>query len=187
MTLSTPPEEIALMHRIVSRDQTALADLYDLLSPMVYGMAMRVLNNPVLAEEVTQDTFMKVWRQAEIWDPQRGKLITWVLTITRYTAIDRLQREKRQSPEQTLNIEDMLSQVGRPGVVDQSRWYDQQILQSLIAQLPAEQIQAIELAFFKGMTHQEIADELRQPLGTIKSRIRQGLLTLRRLWQQEES
>ncbi len=174
------------MRRIVAREQTALAELYDLVSPMVYGMAMRVVNNTTLAEEVTQDTFMKVWRQAERWDPERGKLITWILTIARYTAIDGLQREQRVVPGQMLNLEDMLSLVGRPGVVDQNYWFDNQLLQSLIVQLPREQLECIELSFYKGLSHQEIAEHLAQPLGTIKSRIRQGLLTLRRLWQQAE-
>lgn len=187
MTTHTPPQEIELIQRIVDREQIALAELYDLVGPMVYAMAMRVVNNPVLAEEVTQDTFMKVWRQAERWNPERGKLITWILTIARYTAIDRLQREQRHVPSQTVSLEEMMPFVGRPSVVDQNRWYDKQVLQSLIVQLPREQLECIELAFFKGMSHQEIADYLHQPLGTIKSRIRQGLLTLRRLWQRSEN
>jgi RNA polymerase sigma-70 factor, ECF subfamily len=187
MTAPTPPQETELMRRIVAREQNALAELYDLVAPMVYGMAMRVVNNSVLAEEVTQDTFMKVWRQAERWDSERGKLITWILTIARYTAIDRLQREQRQVPSHLLNLEDMLSLVGRPAVVDQNYWFDKQLLQSLIVQLPREQIECIELSFYKGMSHQEISDHLDQPLGTVKSRIRQGLLTLRRLWQHAES
>jgi RNA polymerase sigma-70 factor (ECF subfamily) len=186
MTAHTPPQEIELMRRIVAREQTALAELYDLIAPMVYGMAMRVVNNPVLAEEVTQDTFMKVWKQAERWDPERGKLITWILTIARYTAIDGLQREQRLAPSAVLSLENMLSLIGRPGVVDQNYWFDNQLLQSLIVQLPREQMECIELSFYKGMSHQEIAEQMGEPLGTVKSRIRQGLLTLRRLWQQTE-
>jgi RNA polymerase sigma-70 factor (ECF subfamily) len=186
MTAHTPPQELELMRRIVAREQTALAELYDLVAPMVYGMAMRVLNNSVLAEEVTQDTFMKVWRQADRWDPERGKLITWILTIARFTAIDSLQREQRIVPSNTLSLEDMLSLVGRASAVDQNYWFDKQLLQSLIVQLPHEQIECIELSFYKGMSHREIADHLDQPLGTVKSRIRQGVMTLRRLWQHAE-
>lgn len=178
-------DEVHLMQRIVAREQAAVTELYDQFAPMVYGMTMRVLQNTTLAEEATQDTFMKIWQQADQWDPERGKLVSWLLTIARYTAIDRLRKEKRQSPWTAIGLEDMLTMVGKTSVVKQQKWADAEVLKQLLMDLTDEQRQAIELAFFSGMSHTEVADHLGVPLGTIKSRIRQGLRTLKGLWLAE--
>jgi RNA polymerase sigma-70 factor (ECF subfamily) len=176
-----------LMRRIQSQDENALSELYDLYGSIVYGMAMRVLSNVPLAEEATQDTFMKVWREAESWDPERGKLVSWIITIARYTAIDHLRKEKRHDTTHSVALEDMLNFFGTPGMRDRNDIHDSALLKSLIKQLPEQQIEAIELAFFQGMSHQDIADHLGEPLGTIKSRIRYGLQTLRGKWLQATS
>ena len=172
------------MVRIVARDQHALAELYDLFSPMIFGLALRVLDNPTLAEEVLQDTFLKIWNQASDWKPERGKLVSWVMTITRYTAIDRFRQEQRRSPDGTLNIDDVFHLADTSLDLNHEQWANEHILKWLIVQLPPDQWQAIEMSFFKGFSHIEIADHLREPLGTIKSRIRQGLQTLKGLWLQ---
>ncbi|QPC82332.1 sigma-70 family RNA polymerase sigma factor [Phototrophicus methaneseepsis] len=187
MSASMPPDEIALMKRIKAQDENALSELYDLYGSYVYGMAMRVLQNVSLAEEATQDTFMKVWREANSWDPNRGKLVSWLMTIARYTAIDHLRREKRLQPDQSVAMEDMLNLLGTPGMRDRNDLHDSALLKNLMQELPPQQIEAIELAFFQGMTHQDIADHLSEPLGTIKSRIRYGLQTLRGKWLQATS
>ncbi|MCC6612403.1 MAG: sigma-70 family RNA polymerase sigma factor [Anaerolineae bacterium] len=183
---ATPPEEIALMRRICARDQSALAALYDQYAGIVYGITMRVLQNTTLAEEATQDTFMKIWKRAEDWDAERGKLVTWVLTIARYTAIDRLRKEQRQSPWTAIGLDDLLNALSSSGPVDSERFFDAQVLQRLIRQLPDDRIKVIELAFFRGMSHSEIAEFLQEPLGTVKSRIRQGLFDLKALWLQSQ-
>ena len=180
-------DDVAVMQRIHAQDQTALSELYDQYAGLVYGMAMRVLQNRTLAEEASQDTFMKIWKQAGNWNPEKGKLVSWLLTLARYTAIDRLRKETRQSPWTAIGFDDLVNLIGKSGVVNQSIWYDAQVLKDLMAQLPEEQIEAIELAFFKGMSHSEIARHLNMPLGTIKSRIRIGLQTLKGLWIQETS
>ncbi|MBL8130639.1 MAG: sigma-70 family RNA polymerase sigma factor [Anaerolineae bacterium] len=182
MSLNPVAEEAALMRRIIVRDQRALSDLYDRFAGRVYGMAMRVLDDAALAEEVTQDTFLKVWDQAERWNAERGKLSTWLLTLARYTAIDRLRRERRQTPFHPLDVDELANLIGSDSPVDQAEWLSGEALGRLIPQLPREQVEVIELAFFKGMSHSEIAAHLSQPLGTVKSRIRQGLITLRALW-----
>jgi RNA polymerase sigma-70 factor, ECF subfamily len=172
MSKLSPSDEVEIMRRIIARDQTALSDLYDEFAKLVYGMAMRVLQNTNLAEEATQDAFMKVWQKAQDWNPERGKLVTWLLTIARYTAIDRLRKEQRQSPWTSIDLEDMLNLIGES---DTDYIYEIDILKNLIRKLPKEQIEAVELAYFKGMSHREVAEYLKQPLGTIKSRIRDGL------------
>ncbi|MDZ4769215.1 MAG: sigma-70 family RNA polymerase sigma factor [Chloroflexota bacterium] len=186
MNQPTPPDEADLILRISKRDQYALSDLYDRYSGRVYGLALRVLEDTTLAEEVTQDTFLKVWDQAWRWDAERGKLSTWVLTLARYTAIDRLRRERRQAPLNPLDVDELANLIGESSTVDGASWLSGEALRPLIAQLPRDQIEAIELAYFKGMTHSEIANYLGQPLGTIKSRIRLGLIALRALWVRAE-
>ena len=175
----------ALVARIRQRDETALSELYTNFGSAVYGLSFHVLQKHVLAEEATQDTFLKVWREINKWDPERGKFSTWLLTIARYTAIDRLRKEQRQTPRNEIDIEEQLEIIGQDDDVSSERWHNRALLKKLIAQLPSEQIQAIELAFFKGMSHTEIAEHLNEPLGTIKSRIRTGLHTLRGLWLSE--
>lgn len=172
------------MQHVTQRDQTALAELYRRYGGAVYSLAYRVLQNSGLAEEVTQDIFMKVWHQAEHWDPAKGQLHSWLLTITRYTAIDRLRKENRQPALTLAPVEDIPSLSAGYGLVDQPLWHDGQLLRTLIAQLPSEQIQVIELAFFQGMTHSEMAQALNLPLGTIKTRVRLGLQKLKTLWLQ---
>ncbi len=183
MSVPSSHNQSHLMKRIIERDETALSEMYSAYGAQVYGVALYILNNSVLAEEATQDTFFKVWNSARRWDENKGKISTWVLTIARFTAIDILRREKRHFHDSGTSIDDIPLQTA--GLRWDSSWHDSELLKSLISQLPEEQIQAIELAFFKDMTHQEIADHLSQPLGTVKSRIRNGLQSLRGLWLME--
>ncbi|MFN8528591.1 MAG: sigma-70 family RNA polymerase sigma factor [Anaerolineae bacterium] len=174
----------SLIRRIIERDESALSELYTAFGARVFGVALHVLQDPKLAEEVTQDTFLKIWANAHKWMVERGSVSAWVLTIARYTAIDLLRRERHQAVngEQTAlePLDEMLITVEHSEMTFAKQNAD--MLKALICQLPGEQIEAIELAFFKGMTHSEIADHLREPLGTIKSRIRNGLKTLKGMW-----
>ncbi|MDX2161461.1 MAG: sigma-70 family RNA polymerase sigma factor [bacterium] len=186
MTDPTPAIEADLMRRIAAHDQKAMAEFYDRFAALVYGMAVRVLENNALAEEAMQDTFLKVWEQAAQWNPERGKLVTWLLTLARYTAIDRLRKERSRATDSAADLDQLLHLLSDAGAVDADRVTDAQQMRTLLDRLPAEQRQALELAFFKGYTHQEIAERLGQPLGTVKSRIRQALHTLKGLWLQLE-
>ena len=177
---NVPEYEINWINRIVSRDEQALSYLYIEFSAQVHGISLYILKNSSLAEEATQDTFLKVWDNAHQWNPDRSTLKTWICAIARFTAIDIVRREHRHFGNSEVDDEFILH-------IDQfapinSQWDTDQHLKSLIKQLPEEQIQAIELAFFMGMTHQEIATHLSEPLGTIKSRIRNGLQVLRGMW-----
>lgn len=182
---STMPEnlfdEANLVQRLIQQDQTALSELYTQFGGLVYSIAMRVVQNPVLAEEVTQDAFLKVWHQPSSWDPSRGKFVSWLLTITRYTAIDLLRKEQRRPVQDAVELEDL--RIGSGSLMDDPIWQDGRLLRSLMENLPMEQVQVIELAFFEGMSHSEMAEHLSLPLGTVKTRVRLGLQKLKALWQ----
>jgi RNA polymerase sigma-70 factor (ECF subfamily) len=166
--------------RLIRRDQTALSELYQQFGGLVYSIALRVVQNSTLAEEVTQDTFLKVWHQPGSWDPERGKFVSWLLTITRYTAIDRLRKEQRRPLQNALELDEV--RVGKRGLMDDENWLDGRILRTLMERLPQEQVQVIELAFFGGLSHSEMAEYLNLPLGTVKTRVRLGLQKLKSLW-----
>lgn len=173
-----------LMQRIASQDEQALSLLYERFSGPVYSLARRMVQNTAMAEEVTQDIFLKVWRQAEQWDPAKGKLISWMLTITRYTAIDRLRKEQRRPDLSAAPLDLVSGTLSVNARVDDSLWQDGQALRRLLGELPDDQREAIELAFFQGLTHTMIAEALSLPLGTVKTRVRLGLQKLRALWQE---
>lgn len=172
------PSDQELCWRIQQGDQVALKLLYERYNTPVYSLCYRVLSNAALAEEAAQDTFLKVWRQVEKWDSGKGRFISWLLTVARYTAIDRLRQEQRQSIRDAVPLDEL-------DVPDEHPDYgfvDGQLLRQLLRQLPPEQLQVIELAFFHGLTHQVLAERLSLPLGTVKTRVRLGLQKLRVLW-----
>ncbi len=177
-----PLDDVELIRRIAAQDEQAMRALYQQYGKAIYSLAYRILQNTTLAEEVTQDTLLKVWRQNTQWNPDKGSLKNWLLAITHYTAIDRLRQERRQPAVHPDSIDD----VERKTVIaaNESGWQDGVLLRTLIAQLPDEQAALIELSFFQGMSHSEIADRTQIPLGTVKTRLRMGLQRLRELWLQ---
>ncbi len=176
-------DDLELMQRIARHEQSALSELYQRYGNLIYSIALRVLQNGPLAEEVTQDTFLEVWKNPDRWDPARGKLTSWMLTITRYTAIDRLRKEQRLPDLTSTPLEEIHHLTASTDQPDDPAWLDSQIIQEAMAQLPPEQAQVIELAFFQGMSHSEMAEALHLPLGTIKTRVRLGLQKLKALWE----
>lgn len=174
------PDDIELMKRIAARDQQAFRTLYHQHGKAVYSLAYRILQNAVLAEEVTQDTFLRIWQHKTHWDPEKGRLKNWMLTITQFTAIDRLRKERRQPDLYPDSIEDM-EETTDPDR-GETHWQEETVLRLLVTQLPKEQASLIELAFFQGMSHSEIASVAHLPLGTVKTRLRAGLQRLRELW-----
>jgi len=173
-------DDINLMQRIATRDQQSFSAIYQQYGSAIYSLAYHVLQDATLAEEVTQDTFLKVWRQTAQWNPEKGNLKNWLLAITHFTAIDRLRKEHRQPslhPEAIEDVEDRLP-IGR----NETSWQEGVTLHILVAQLPHEQASLIDLAFFRGLSHSEIAEETHIPLGTVKTRLRTGIQRLRELW-----
>ena len=173
-----------LLAQVQVGDEEALVALHARYANLVYSVAYRVLSEQMAAEEVTQDTFMRLWHKAETYDPAKGSFVTWLLTITRRLAID-VHRKRQRDP-----VADPVFMSG-----DSDRWEsilgsgdDAELRRTLVAvmqQLPHEQVQALELAYFQGMSHGQIAAYLRQPVGTIKTRIRLGMQKLREAWLAE--
>ncbi|MBZ0302525.1 MAG: sigma-70 family RNA polymerase sigma factor [Anaerolineae bacterium] len=175
-------EGLELIDRIKQQDQLALTELYEMYGRMVYNMAMHVLRSEAAAEEVTQDIFFEIWRKPDRWDPQKGRLSSWLLAVTRYRAIDRLRRDERRPLRQSVALDDLAHLLSSRETVGDAGQDAGRLLRDLLKDLPAEQRQAINLAFFRGLSHHEIAAQLNLPLGTVKGRIRLGLEKLREGW-----
>jgi RNA polymerase sigma-70 factor (ECF subfamily) len=176
-------ERIDLIERIRKQDESALTELYEAYGGFVYNMAMHVLRNETAAEEVTQDIFFQIWRKPDSWNPEKGRLSSWLLAATRYRAIDRLRREERRPIRQSIALDDLAHLLASHDTVGDARQDSGRLLRDLLKDLPAEQRQVINLAFFRGMTHAEIAGQLNLPLGTVKGRVRLALEKLRDGWQ----
>jgi len=168
-------DEAALVERIRSGDETAMEDMYDRYSGIVYGVALRVLGNTTAAEDVLQEVFLQLWRNPDAFDANRGKLAAWLAVIARNRAIDHL---RKRPPED--DIEDLPISTGVNLEGEAAQRLVVEKIRGVLAQLPQEQRRALEMAFFEGMTHAEIAAKCGEPLGTIKTRIRTGLLVLRK-------
>jgi len=168
-------DEAALIERICSGDETAMADMYDRYSGIVYGVALRVLGNTTAAEDVLQEIFLQLWRNPQAFDANRGRLPAWLAVIARNRAIDHLRKRPPEDDIADLPIStgvNLESEAAQRLAVDKIR--------GVLSRLPQEQRRALEMAFFEGMTHSEIAARSGEPLGTIKTRIRTGLITIRK-------
>ena len=175
-------DDESLMRLIVHRQENALSELYDRYGRLVYSISVNVLGEPAAAEEVTQDVFLRVWDRAVTYQPEQGKVVTWLARITRNRAID-LIRFRRLRPEgSSVSWEELTSNPPIDGHnVEQAieLAQQQQRVRQAIAQLPPEQREALALAYFQGLSHQEIADRLGQPLGTVKTRVRLAMQKLK--------
>jgi len=172
---SNAKDEAALISRIRAGDESAMADLYDGYSGIVYSVALRVLNDATAAEDVLQEVFLQLWRNPQSFDADRGRLAPWLAVIARNRAIDLLRKRPFEEDISELpiaasfNLED-----------DSARRLAVEKIRGVLTRLPQEQRRMLEMAFFEGMTHTEIAGKTGEPLGTVKTRIRSGLLTLRK-------
>ena len=174
--------EAQLVRRIAQGDRAALAALYDLYAKPLYSFAVRVVGDAKEAEDVLQEVFLQLWEKAGQFDEQDGRPFNWAVTMTRHKAIDRLRarQRRRRVLVETAESESLgeVAESSAPG--PDSFGHDQAAqIRTAVQELPGEQRHAIELAFFGGLTHFEIAAQLREPLGTIKARIRRGILRLR--------
>jgi RNA polymerase sigma-70 factor (ECF subfamily) len=168
-------EDAALIERIRSGDETAMADIYDRYSGIVYGIALRVLGSTTAAEDVLQEIFLQLWRNPQAFDANRGKLAPWLAVIARNRAIDHL---RKRPPED--DLEEVAVSTGVNLEDEAARRQAVEKIRSVLSQLPPEQRRAVEMAFFEGLTHTEIAAKTGEPLGTIKTRIRTALLAVRK-------
>ena len=168
----------ALVALVARSDETALAELYDRVGGVAYGLAYRVLRDEALAEDAVQDAFLGLWRSAASFVPERAKASTWILTLVHRRAVDLVRREQRRRTEPLEGAPE-----AAVGSAEEAAWLrlDRERVQGALAQLPDQQREAIELAYYGGYTQSELADRLGQPLGTIKSRMFAGLTRLREL------
>ena len=169
---------VALLARIAAQDQPARAAFYDVTAGRVYGLALRIARSEALAEEISGDVYLQVWKNAASYNAERGHPLAWLMVMTRSRALDQLRRvdpaESHAEPELLADAVDendprnLLAAVQEHGA-----------LHAALAALPAVQRQLLALAFFQGLTHSEIAAHTRLPLGTVKTHVRRALQTLR--------
>lgn len=178
-------DDLTLIQSVARGDQQAFLVLYDRHVSRVHALTLHILGEPMLAEEATQDTFIKLWSRARLYLAERGSFIVWLLTIARRTSLDRLRMEARRpllsdskDPE---TIWPMLADKNQDS--EETRWKS---LYFMLHDLPEEQRQVIELAYYQGMSHSDISAELGWPLGTVKTRMRAGMEALRREWLKDE-
>jgi RNA polymerase sigma-70 factor (ECF subfamily) len=176
--------EIALLKQIGQGDRRSFETLYDRFSRVLFSTAYRVLNNQEAAEDVLQDVFIQIWEKAPLYDPSRGKPMTWAITLTRNKAIDRLRSTQRRG-----RLQDELMQASQSAEqFDDRNSFDaastgdtNKLVHEAIHKLSKDQREAIELAFFSSLTQTEISERLKLPLGTVKARIRRGMMRLKEL------
>jgi RNA polymerase sigma-70 factor (ECF subfamily) len=180
---SRPPvpasaDDVAVISRIADGDESALAVLYDRWAQTVYSVVVQLLKDADAAEDVVEETFWQAWQRASSYDVSRGTVRTWLLTIGRSRALDRLRSRKRNRED----ISDDLSLVRDPRS-DPSQLVEgaerRQLVYSALTELPADQRRTLELAYFRGLSQSEIAEFLGEPLGTIKTRMRLGMQKMR--------
>lgn len=182
----------ALMTAIATRDELAFVVLYDRYADLVYSASLRVLMDPGLAEDTTQDVFIRLWRRPQTFIAERGRFVTWLMSVTRNRAVDEIRargrRHRREVP--SMETEDPLA-WSQLAAQDEDPLASAQVseirasVRSALCGLPASQKRALELAYFGGLTQLEIALRTGEPLGTIKTRIRLGMQKLRRALQEE--
>jgi RNA polymerase sigma-70 factor (ECF subfamily) len=183
MAEAAPPvasSDAELLHAVARGDESALAALYDRYNSILLGLLLRILHSRSEAEDVLQEVFLQIWQRAANFDEARGRGFTWMVTLARSRAIDRLRSlQSRQRADDTA-LRDAPEAVGD---ASQDAYHSEQreIVRAALAEIPEEQRRALLLAYFEGLTQSEIAARLGQPLGTVKTRMRSGMSKLREL------
>jgi RNA polymerase sigma-70 factor (ECF subfamily) len=176
--------EIELLRRVGQGDRKSFEDLYDRFCGVLFSTALQILNDHREAEDVVQEVFVQIWDKAKLYDAARGKPLTWAMTLTRNKAIDRLRSAQRRYRLQD-QVEKETKVTNQVALKDSSEEVEilekSRMIRAAVMELSKEQREAIELAFFSGLTQNEIAQELNQPLGTVKARIRRGMLRLKEM------
>jgi len=174
----TEADDQWLLEGVQLKDQKAMATLFDRYSGMVYSVALRVLKDQGHAEDIMQEVFFQVWQNPQAFVPRRGSLAAWLLVVTRNRAVDALRRRRPSD-----SVDDVVLAAAENIAVESERRALMEKARLALAKLSPEQQQSIELAFFEGMSHSEIAERTGDPLGTVKTRIRSALLSVRRAFQ----
>ena len=189
MMKDSKPDDVTLIRRIAQAQAEAISELYDRYKRLVFSIAFAVVGDRAVAEEVTLDVFVQVWRKAGSYLPERGKVSTWLIAITRNHAIDVL-RWQNSHPETDGIVWDEISLPDGQGTHELEDGMEfsteRERVRRAVSQLPEDQSQAVAMAYFKGYTQSQIAHALKQPLGTIKTRIRLAMQKLRKLLDEDQ-
>lgn len=180
----TTPDDVELVTRVAHGEERAFLMLYDRYVGRVHALTLRILSDPMLAEEATQDTFLKLWSRARLYLKERGSFLLWLLTIARRTALDRLRLEvRRPALSDSSDPDDAWEVIPDLNTIpEESRWRS---LYFAVQSLQPEHRQVIELAYYQGMSQSEIAEVLGWPLGTVKTRLRAAMERLREKWNDD--
>jgi RNA polymerase sigma-70 factor, ECF subfamily len=180
--LNMPPpsteDDASLLAQVEAGNEPAMACLFDRYSKVVYSVALRVLRDPASAEDILQEIFMQIWRSPESFTAAKGSLGGWLAVVSRNRSIDALRRKRPSDPVEDIALTspyNLAEEAERNNMMERAR--------AVILKLPTEQRKTLEMAFFDGLTHSEIAEMTGDPLGTVKTRIRGALLTLRKAFQ----
>jgi len=172
--------DVETLRAIAGGDEQALAALYDRYRLILFGLILRILHSQPEAEDVLQEVFLQVWRKASDFDEARGRPFTWLVTLARSRAIDRLRASsarERTVMEAAKDVSDSISDAADDALKSEQG----EIVRSALSELPEEQRRTLVLAYFEGLTQSEIAERLNSPLGTVKTRMRSGMMKLREL------
>ena len=172
--------DVEILRAVAGGDEQALGQLYDRYRLILFGLIIRILRSQPEAEDVLQEVFLQVWRQASSFDETRGRPFTWLVTLARSRAIDRLRSlgsRERAGLEAAREVTDSISDAATDAVKSEQA----ETVRRALSQLPEEQRRTLVLAYFEGLTQTEIAERLKAPLGTIKTRMRSGMIKLREL------
>lgn len=165
-----------LITALQTQQTSSMGLLYDRYAPLIYGLILRIVKSKPIAEDVLQETMMKIWNNIHVYNPTKGKFVSWMLRIARNKAIDTIRSVKYKQQQTNLDIEDQVS-------LSQKTSFNPDTIgvKEMVQKLPIEYREVVELAYFKGFTQSEMAKELALPLGTIKTRVRIALRELRKL------
>ena len=176
-------DEIELMKRIQARDADALEELYDLYHRLLFGLVLSIVKKREEAEDMLQEIFVKIWNKAESFDPERGNAYSWIVTLARNQAIDRIRSKGYKTQEkQSVSIHQPLFSLegDKHDPMETTIFSDRaELVKKALGQIPEAQSEVIKIAYYRGMTQREIASYLDIPLGTVKTRTRQGMMKLK--------
>ena len=174
-----PRSKEELLGRVAQGDQQAFSELYDQVAPRILGLIRRLLVDPAQSEEVAQEVFLEIWQSASRYEPSKGGAITWMLTMTHRRAVDRV-RASQSSRDRDLRVGTREYESGYDNVAEQVEIsIEHERVTKAMSQLTELQRQAVTLAYYKGLSHSEVATMLSVPIGTVKTRLRDGMIRLR--------
>jgi RNA polymerase sigma-70 factor (ECF subfamily) len=182
----TKQDDVTLVRLIAEGETAALSELYDRYNRLVFSIALAVVGDEATAAEITLDVFTRVWQRAGSYRPEQAKVTTWLTAITRHHSIDVLRRQGVRPEAHSISWDGLPPQAAAHDLEEdvELAWQRRRV-RAAVAQLPAEQQEVLALAYFKGYSHQQIANVLKQPLGTVKTRIRSAMQKLRQLLAEE--